>query len=271
MATTTIHTSDPNARNRVRDLAAGLPAMLAGSRHASALSHGIKLRVAVAFLMHVKEAFIVKARGGTGDDGITWPPLTKEYLAYGRGPFSTREAGRSAPGKVKGGKRAGQQKDGFMSPAELKQWRQIFYKNFARLRITLPEKEAKSFAAAIAWARMKERGVRTKLDVFGNRKVDILRDRGILFNSLSPGDLSTRPDGAATYNHPPGQVVYDVAGGLLVGTNVDYARYHHYAKDPKRRRRLWPDELPASWLAHITRQVRSGIADAVAILAKGAA
>lgn len=215
--------------------------------------------VAVGFLKRVKLAFLVKMTGGTGDDGITWPPLSREYLAYGRGPFSSRRAGGLAPGIVRGGDRDGQPMDGFMSKSQLAQWRHIFAQSLARLRMTTPEPAARVIAAKIAWARMKERGVKTKINIFGNRKVDMLRDRGVLYHSLSPGELGPNNE----YSPPPDQVVRDIPGGVVVGTSVQYATFHQNAKPPRKKRQLWPDELPASWAASITAELQLAIGEII--------
>lgn len=224
------------------------------------IARGFSLRLAVAFLSKVKQSFIAKARGGTDEAGDSWPPLTKEYLAYGRGPKSTRTAGGLAPGG----------KDGFMTPAELKQWRMIFARNLKWLAARMSLDEAKGVAAAIAWKAMKRAGVRTKLEVFGNRPHEILRDRGILFNSLSPGIL-VESGPSASYSEPDSQVVRVLPGEVAVGTNVAYAAYHHNAKSPSRRRRLWPDgqRLPANWVQSFIRHASAGLESAIRAIAAG--
>lgn len=236
------------------------------------IGYGFRLRIAVAFLEKVKLAFIVKSRGGTDDAGISWPKLSPQYLAYGRGPFSSRRAGKSAPGLVRGGDRDGQQKDGFMTKAQLKRWRRDFAQALKWLVLFVPIDEAKGRAAKIAWANAKAAGVRTKLDVFGSRDVDILRDRGELFNSLSPGILV--PAGLGVRYEPPNadQVLTESGGVQRVGTNVAHAGAHH---NPKRKgfpqRRLWPESLPDSWASYLIRQASSGLSAALRIWLAGGA
>lgn len=251
---------------------AEIPRILSGrtSDHLG-IARGFKLRLAVAWFSKIKQAFIVKARGGTDEAGISWPALSKAYLAYGRGPFSTRRAGKSAPGKVRGGPRDGQQKDGFLSKAQMKRWRQVYSQNVAWMAGREPLGEARSHAAAIAWNVLKREGAKTKLDVFGNRSVEILRDRGLLFNSLSPGVLAeSGPD--ASYSPPADQVVEDKPGSLAVGTNVEYAKYHQGDDDKPGRRRLWPnaDEVPASWQEDFNETAASGIPVAIEMIARAA-
>ncbi len=257
---------------------AELPRICAGTAADPAgIARGLKLRVAVAWLERVKLAFLVKARGGTDECGIKWPPLTQEYLAYGRGPFSTRRAGKEAPGKVRGGPRDGQQNDGFLSPAQMKRWRGIYAGSLKWLSARHPIDEAKGIAAAIAWTRLKAEGARTKLVVFGLRVVDILRDRGTLFNSLQPGVL-TEQGPTASYQPPHGQIVRaDEPGALLVGSSVKTADYHQNGTRADHsvrgrgaiRRQIWPEpqQIPASWSSYMVRVAERGLVEAVRLLA----
>lgn len=236
MATISVRAS----KEEVRELLTQLPAILTGQvADVGGIAHGFKVRLAAQFFSIIKEEFIVKARGGTDAAGITWPKLSQRYLAYGRGPASTRRAGRHAPGG----------KDGFMTQAQLQQWRGIFNGVYARLAQQIDEGEAKARAAATAWTIMKRKGVKTKLEVFGNRDVEILRDRGILFNSISPGVVNEA--GVDAYYQPsPGQVVEAAnPGEIIVGVNVEYARYHQGTPERPGRRQLWPvgGDLPQVW------------------------
>ena len=209
-----------------------------------------QLRFGLEFLAYVKQAFIVKARGGTDEAGISWKPLSKAYLAYGKGPPSTRRAGKSSP----------QGKDGFMSPAQLKAWWSDYGRALAWLAVQLPIKEAKGRAAAIAWSKAKARGVKTKLDVFGNRKTEILRDRGILLSSLTPGVAS-----GGSYSPPDGQVMRLEPGSITVGTSVPYAAAHHQGLGKMPKRPLWPepDQIPDKWWATMLATATDGIATAL--------
>lgn len=263
------------SRGDIRRLAALLPAVLSGrAPDRLGLAHGFRMRLAFAFLEKVKLAFIEKSRGGTDEAGISWPKLSKAYLAYGRrfGPGEQaalkRGAGlgaanRSAPGGKKG----------LLTAAQLKRWWQVYARNLAWLAAREPIGEAKGHAAAIAWATLKREGAKTKLEVFGSRQVEILRDTGILFNSLSPGELVDQGPGAS-YSAPEHQVVAERSGQLLVGTNVPYAAAHHA---PKRKggvvRRLWPEpgRVPAAWLDYFQRVAQTGVIKAIDTLAKEAA
>jgi hypothetical protein len=227
-----------------------LPGILAGTEaDVGGIARGFKMRVSFAFFSLVKEAFIVKSRGGTDAAGIKWPPLSREYLAYTR-PMNGRQPPR-AGGLAPGGN------DGFMTAAQLNQWRRDFAGAMKYLSVQIGEDAARGQAAAIAWSKAKSRGVRTKLEVFGEREVEILRDRGILFNSLSPGQIN-EAGVDATYSPPEDQVAEDGPGWLLVGTNVEYAYYHHVQPGI---RPLWPKNgnLPAVWIDEIMEVAVSGL------------
>lgn len=251
-----------------------LPRVLSGREpDRLGIARGFRLRLAMAFLSKVRQAFLVKAAGGTDEAGISWPPLTREYLAYGRRFGRGEQAAlKSAAGLGRGNRLAPGGKKGLLTAAQLRQWRQIYARNLKWLSANMPLGEAKGKAAAIAWARMKEQGARTKLDVFGSRQVEILRDTGILFNSLSPGLLAE--NGAdATYTAAPNQVVESGVNDLIVGTSVPYATYHHNAQNPRRRRPLWPepDRIPATWQEDFAETAGRGIAQAVILLTEGRA
>jgi hypothetical protein len=67
------------------------------------------------------------------------------------------------------------------------------------------------------------------LEVYGHRQVEILRDTGVLLNSLSPGTLTTGPQ--PSYQKPDGdggqEQVFDLFdAGVIVGTSVAYAAAH---------------------------------------------
>ncbi len=246
-------------REEIETLIRSLPQILAGKvPDQFGIARGFRLRCAFMFFSLVKEAFIVKSRGGTDECGIKWPELSPEYLAYtrpmgvnGQGSRSPPRAGGFAPGKPGN--------DGFMTALELAAWKKDFRRAMAYLSLQLPPAEAKARAASIAWARSKRRGVKTKLEVFGHRDVEILRDRGILFNSLSPGILDENKSDAAYTPASPDQVCdFATPGFLFVGTSVEYAAYHQV--DPGKRP-LWPKDgnLPQVWQDEILEIAISGL------------
>lgn len=258
MVTVTIHTR--LRREEIRRFAAMLPALLAGRLDdQNGIAHGFAMRLAFAFLEKVKLAFIVKSRGGIDEAGISWPKLTKAYLAYGRRFGRGEQAAiKKAAGLGKANRFAPGGDKGLLTAAQLKRWRQVYAQNLAWLSAREGEGEAKGHAAAIAWATLKREGAKTKLDVYGNREVEILRDTGVLFNSLSPGELVTSGPDA----HLPGkenQIITINPGELIVGTSVAYAAANH------KRRPLWPEpgQIPGSWLRQFTETAAKGVAVAI--------
>lgn len=264
-----VRASRAEAVRRVR-LAAAIAAGRAPDSHG--IANGVGLRVAVAFFSKVKQAFIVKSRGGTDEAGISWPPLSKEYLAYGRrfGPGEQAELKRAA-GLGRGNRLAPGGKKGLLNAAQLKRWRQVYAQNLAWLASREDIGTAKAKAAAIAWNVLKREGAQTKLQVYGSRQVEILRDTGILFNSLSPGQLSTS-DASASYTPPDGQICEVVPGEVVLGTNVEYAKYHHHGNG-KRSRKLWPDadQIPESWWQDMAEQAAGGLRAAIVAIIGGRA
>lgn len=217
------------------------------------LARSVFYAIGFQAISDVQEAFIVKARGGTGEDGIKWPPLSKAYLAYGRrfGPGEKAELRRAA-GLGRGNNRGIGKNSGLLTAAQQKRWRQVYSQKLAWLASRKPINEAKAIAASIAWNTIKQEGAKTKLEVYGNRQVDILRDTGILFNSISPGYF----DGS-NYEKPTGeggdqQVFMPLTDGIVVGTTVKYAAAHNDGKGvPKRQ--IFPEKVPPAWMERWTK------------------
>ncbi len=161
-----------------------LPGILAGTApDPQGIARGLQLRLGTALLSKVQQAFVTKARGGTGSDGIRWQPLKQETID------------RRRVGKRKGG------------------------------------------------------------------SVEILRDTGELFRSLSPG-IDDRPSGA------PGQVFDTPPGKVRVGTNK---KPWHHRGVPGRlpARPLWPDVLPPAWTAALAKTAQRGVVRAIVVLLGG--
>lgn len=239
---------------------------------------GIKLRVGMVALACIQEAFIDKAKGESSEDGITWNPLTKQTVA-------NRALGPGDRGLMKGyGAHNGRDikgriKRGFLTPAEDKRWRMIFAtrRNWLIAKHGMSEEAASGRAAQIAWATLKAEGAKTKLDVLGNRHVEIGRDTGRLFASLSPG-VETHIDAAkhklldavppilhpSDKTEPTDRVLREDPGAVIVGSNVKYAGRFHA------QRPLWPESFPAVWLERIAEATQSGIAEAIARIVGGA-
>lgn len=204
------------------------------SRYAREAS-GVFMAVGFAALSDIQQDFIRKARGGTGEDGNKWKPLDPKTLAYSRrfGPGEKAQLKRAA------GLGPANRQRGLLTAAQNKRWRQIFGTRLARFAESMPVNEAMAAAAAVAWATVKREGAKTKIEVFGNRPHEILRDTGVLLNSLSPGRLVQDNYIPST----PDQVFETLADGVIVGTNVAYAGKQNETRPFVPRE----DQIPRVW------------------------
>ena len=236
-----------------RETARALVKMLAGTdSRGDSIARGVWFALGFAVLQDIQNDFITMARGGTGEAGNCWPPLAPATLAYHRrfGP-GEQAALKKAAGLGKKHRYAPGDKKGLLSAEQLARWRKIYSQAYARLMMSYPDNVAKSRAAGTAWIILKKEGAKTMLQVYGSRTVEILRDTGILFNSLTPGVL----DPAGNYSKPTldggaEQIADLIAGGVIVGSNVPYAATHNYG-DPSRNipaRPFLPAVIPDVWL-----------------------
>lgn len=226
---------------------------------------GIKLRVGMVALSCIQEAFLQKSAGNVGDDGIKWAPLSKYTIARRKlGPQD--KALLKGYGAQNGRDVLGRVKRGFLTPAQDERWRKIYGSRKAMFMAKhgLDEAAASEHAAQIAWATLKAEGAKTKLEALGSRKVEIGRDTGRLFNSLSPG--TANPGGYPLLAQPPDapapsdRVLREEAGAVVVGSNVEYAADFHAARP------LWPVGMPEAWQERIMDAARSGIQEAIGMI-----
>lgn len=197
-------------------------------------------RVGLAVLGRIKRAFVVKARGGTDEAGDSWQPLSPKTIAYSK----TRQRGRG--GRTKTEKKRDRYPSQALTQKQQDRWWEVYRRNLARFR------GDKRHAAAAAWLVLKGEGATTLLQKYGGRKVEILRDTGLLLNSLSPG-----------YGGPE-QVFRVEPGAVTVGTNRKGARGHHEGIPGRLpQRRLWPEpsKWPESWWRDILTEVKQGMVD----------
>jgi hypothetical protein len=240
------------SREDAREVVRNLVDILTGKvRDSMNIAQGVFLAIGFAALSDIKADFVRKSRGLPGEDGETWPRLSPKYLAYqrrfGRGE---KKALKTAAGITAGQRFGVSNNKGLLTKAQQKRWNAIFASTLARFLLGLPPGEAKAKAAQVAWATLKREGAQTMLDVYGYRTVDILRDTGVLLNSLSPGRIT-----GGTYSKPSSdggehQIFESIANGVIVGTNVPYAGVHNNG-DPKRgipKRQFLPKEAPKVWL-----------------------
>lgn len=237
-STTKIHFV--GSRAKVTDLAYQLAAMIAGrAPDRFDIAKGFLLSIGVAALSDIRYAYEIKAKGGTDAMGIKWPPLAPSTIARRRvGP------------KDKANDAAIKERQKIAD----REYRKEYEKLRARLSISMTAEQARSRARQIAGMRATRQTGRTKVDVLGNRKVEILRDTGVLMNSLGPGELTIQ-NGTVTYTSPDSdggaeQVLELQPGTVIVGTNVAYAGTHQKGSGHIPRRQILPEnesEVPQAW------------------------
>ena len=235
MSGNTVHTQ--TTRPQVRQLVTSLPATARAGGH---IADAMMVRAGMALLGRIRAAFVVKARGGTDEAGLSWKPLSPKTIAYGK----TRQRGRG------GRTRAERGRDTHPSQAlnqrQQARWWEVYRRQLAIYR------GDRGHAAAVAWLVLKREGAQTLVDKYGHRQVEILRDTGLLLNSLSPGIQG-------------GDQVFRVfGGGAVVGTNRKGAAAHHRGIPGRLpQRRLWPEprDWPGSWWRGIIDQIKQGVVD----------
>jgi hypothetical protein len=235
-------------RRQVRTVLSKLPAIATGSVGGSTmLMRSLLVRIGLTALAHIRDAFVVKARGGTDETGLKWKPLSPYTIAYRR----------RHPGLPK--KRSRLTHPSWMlKEKERKRWWKLYSRFLAMY------KGDKSHAAAHAWFILKEEGAQTILSVYGNTRVEILRDTGLLLNSLTPGIDPIVGIAPSTPPRTPHQVFRLGQGEVVIGTNRKWCGTHHRGvpgRIPKRP--LWPDpkKWPSSWWRDILGQAREGLVD----------
>lgn len=220
----------------------------AAAHRGGPIADAMMTRVGLAVLARIKRAFVVKARGGTDEAGDRWQPLSPRTIAYSK----TRQRGRG--GRTRAEKGRPVRPSQALSGKQQDRWWQVYRRNLARFR------GDKRHAAAVAWLVLKAEGATTLLQKYGGRQVEILRDTGLLLNSLSPGY------GGAE------QVFRVIPGGVIVGTNRKGAADHHRGRPERKlpQRRLWPrvSDWPASWWRDVCDELQNGMVDLAAYIVK---
>lgn len=244
MTTNTTHTRA--SRDAIRQALADLPA---AARRGGPIADAMMTRIGMTALGRIKRAFVVKARGGTDEAGEKWQPLSPKTIAYSK----TRQRGRG--GRTKTEKGRSTYPSQALNAKQQARWWAVYRRQLAIY------KGNKGHAAAVAWLILKGEGAQTLVDKYGHRQVEILRDTGLLLNSLSPGTGSTE------------QVFRVQPGAVVVGTNRKGAAGHHYGIPGRLpQRRLWPppDSWPASWWEDILDVTKTGLLDLAVEIIQGA-
>lgn len=246
------------SRRQVVSALRRVPRLVSGRTGAGGAVQALQVRVGLTVLGLIKEAFLVKAQGGTDAAGERWRPLAPSTIAYNRRhPLLTKKKSW-LPVKVV---RSGFAPSFALTDKQRERWWELYRRGLARY------KGDQSHAAAVAWHVVKKEGARTLLEMYGDAKVEILRDTGLLFNSLTPGaDPDTAPRSPPRVKH---QVFRPGSGEVIVGTNRKWAWTHHKGVPGRLpQRRLWPDpgKWPAFWWDMILEQARLGLIDIIEFL-----
>jgi len=222
-----------------------LPKELAGKRTESDMNKVFLNHLAHNLFLKVQESFDDKSEGKADEFGKRWKPLPPSTIAAR--PISNEEYRQTAT-------RQGER--GILTVFENKIWKGVFWNTYKRLRVELDEPRAKAAAGQTAWAVVKALGGKTKLAVFGRRRVKILRNTDRLYHSLTAGTLS------GNRYYPPKEQVFELEQGeLTLGTKVPYAGH------VSRLRPVLPtaaDVSRAGWLKEAIRASLKGVTSTLA-------
>lgn len=227
--------------------------------------------IGISALSDIQQDFIRKARGGTGEDGVTWPRLSPKTLAYSRrfGPGEQKKL-KTAAGLGAANKFGIGGNGGLLSKAEQKRWWKHYKQALAWLAPRMDLKAAKARAASIAWNKIKAEGAKTKLMVYGNRQVEILRDTGILLNSLSPGYVAGNDYRKPAKEGGEDQIFEQLENGVIVGTNVKYASRHQNGGGGVPARPFLPvGETPEIWKSRWISSMKTACISALRLVYVG--
>jgi hypothetical protein len=257
--------------------------MLAGREADSlGLARGVFLTIGHQALSDIKDDYMRKSKLGTqGEDGVTWPELKPATIAGRRLGPGDRQLPHIAE-RLKSEKDAAKAaRARFTADAKVKRKKLV-----ARFLMSMPPDEARARAQAVIAAERAaaDFGLRGKIavtgatgqkrvDVMSQRSVEILRDTGVLLNSLSPGEISGGA-GSKTYSAPSGdggdkQVFKLFESGIIVGTTVAYASTHQFG-NPARKIPARPflpiNGVPSVWADRWTQAGHKAIKEAAALL-----
>jgi hypothetical protein len=259
------------SRRQVKAMIARLPSLIAGG---GTLADALKMRLGLTALGLIYNAFMAKSEGGTDDAGGRWVPLKKTTIAYSRTHRKIYGKGgkylMSMAWLPKGSRRAQDAPSWMLTSDQRKRWWAL-YRSFGGT--ALPGKAyhrpgSRSIAAAMAWRILKAEGAKTLLETYGNLRVPILRDTGLLLNSLTPGIVVGEESPPLPLPKVPDQVLRSGLSDVVVGTNRKFAVVHHEGRGHVPQRRLWPapGRWPNAWWHQIQKQMVYGVIDVVKYL-----
>lgn len=235
---TAVRVTFRGTREQLTALLRQVPATLAGRLpDPTGTVQGLQLRVGMTALSLIRQAFVVKSRGGTDEAGLKWAPLAPSTIARRRlGPGDRKSTTLKA-----------------RAPQLSEKERRAIARDARDREALLVARgvspgRARGLGRAQAEAAGRARGLVTgKGAVLASRTVEILRDTGVLLASLGPGQVDN--------------ILKAVPGQAVVGSNLDRATWHHRGTPTIPARRLWPapDRWPESWMRQIYGQLVQGI------------
>ena len=230
-------------KSELMELATGLGEVLAGNAPDSlGIAKGLATVLGFAALSSIKDAFIIKSRGGTDEMGIKWPPLSPATIAARK---VSREEEKSSP--------------------DIKDRQAVARREEKKRMRTLPPgmnpKEARAIARRYGQIKATRETGRKKIEVLGFRQVNILRDTGKMFNSLQPGRLNGSSYSPPTDEGGENQIFEATPGLVTVGTRDVKFPTHNFGRPAMKdkngrtlpaipRRQVFPDsnaEIPSQW------------------------
>jgi hypothetical protein len=241
-----------------------LPARLSGRvADPSGIGREFRMRLAFGFFSECIVDWDTKSQGGQGRDGISWPKLSRAYLAYQKG----RPEGHSGTGGRYKQDKAGKvaplhrvMRDEHLTPAQKRAWLKEYKGALAQLVTRHPIERARTLAVNAAWAATRADRAPTLLKQFGGRQTTILVDEGNLRRSIQPGELVATANGSDYQPKSADQAVEEKPGEIAVGSNLKTARWHHGGRGKNPKRAFWPDNgLPPPWADTILNVCASGI------------
>lgn len=190
------------------------------------------------FFRRQHEAFKTKSEGWADEFGNTWKPISERTKIYRA--LSASEKRQYGVTNTKG--------RGLLTAEEDRRWKLYFARSFRQLSLWMGDKEAKSKAAKIAWAKLKEEGAKTKKEMFAGRKATILVRTGRLMKSFEPTSI-----GGGYYRPSKDQIAEYAGPSITLGTRVPYAS--HVNKD----RPLFPE--PSQYGSWVNEGVKIAITE----------
>lgn len=278
-------------RTQAREVARSLAGILTGKQPDTlGIARGVFLSIGFAALGDIQRDFVVKSRGGTGEDGVKWEPLKPATIAARRvGPKDKKlshiaerlaaEKEATKESRKRFDERAKERlkkldeelrplinrfKLSMADDAAVDRAKQVMAARKAVLREQIAaERKTANFGLRGKLAVTRETG-ETRVSVFSQRDVEILRDTGVGFASLSQGRLSHKGPGAV-YEKPTSvakskagetrreggtqQIFEPLENGIIIGTNVPYMAKHQEG-DPSTNlpaRPFLPERVPEAW------------------------